>query len=383
MTSTTKKPLVYEVSIIRPLVIFLMVIYHAFCIYGKGWVELEGVAQNGFYRFLPNLISGFRIEMITLVGGYIYAYQSLELGRSYKFLPFVWKKVKRLLIPCFFFGTIYYMMFRFHPGVSTFHGAATRILSGVGHLWFLPLCFSCFVLIWMIDRLTIWLDSNTKITIPIELIILLFFFVLNIFRPFHLSGIWSRRAHFVVFFYGGYLLRKYRAAILNRFMKKGWIIFLTVFYFTLVTCRHFFLDQYVLSGVVSRSVGLQLLAFLRFLTPFTGLGALYLFVCSIVDRPNYEPRAWIVESSKVCYGVYVYHCFFLMALYYHTWFLDALWSKMGWGTIVTIPEWLASMSHPVFATSLLPWLVLAITLPASYYMTKLTLRTRFGRMLIG
>ena len=360
-----------------------MVIYHAFCIYGKGWVELEGVAQNGFYRFLPNLISGFRIEMITLVGGYIYAFQSLELGRTYKFFPFVWKKVKRLLIPCLFFGTIYYLLFRFRPGISTFHGASVRILQGVGHLWFLPLCFGCFVLIWFLDRLTIWLDSKTRFTIPVEALILLSFLALSIFRPFHLPGIWSRRAHFVVFFYGGYLLRKYRASILRVFMKKGWILLLTVLYFAIVTCRHFFLDKYVLSGVIPRGVGIQLYDTLRFLTPFIGLGALYLFVCSIVERPGFEPRPWIVESSKVCYGVYVYHCFFLMALYYHIWFFDAFWERMGWGAYVSIPEWLASMSHPVLATSLLPWLVLAITLPASYYMTKLTLRSRFGRMLIG
>ena len=34
---SVKKPLLYEISVIRPLVIFLLVVYHALCVFTGGW----------------------------------------------------------------------------------------------------------------------------------------------------------------------------------------------------------------------------------------------------------------------------------------------------------------------------------------------------------
>jgi len=71
--------LLYEVSIIRPLVIFLLVVYHSLCIYTGGWPVPQGLESNDFYWWLGHLISGFRIETIAFVGGYVFSYQCNEL----------------------------------------------------------------------------------------------------------------------------------------------------------------------------------------------------------------------------------------------------------------------------------------------------------------
>ena len=112
------KPLLTEVSIIRPLVIFLLVAYHALCPYTGGWTPPDGVEPNALYWWVGRLISGFRIETIAFVGGYVFCYQCRELGRRLPLHRFAWKKVRRLLIPSFLFGTLYYLLFRFNPAAA-------------------------------------------------------------------------------------------------------------------------------------------------------------------------------------------------------------------------------------------------------------------------
>ena len=81
-----KKKLLYEVSYIRPIVIFLLVVSHSFT---KIQVGPNG-AMNDYdlatgYLWLVRLIKGFRIETIALVAGYVFAYQSIDLKRKYEF----------------------------------------------------------------------------------------------------------------------------------------------------------------------------------------------------------------------------------------------------------------------------------------------------------
>ena len=105
-TDTPHKKLLYEVSIIRPIVIFLLVFLHSFSKVAAGGSRTNDYQLCTVYQWLSWLISGFRIETIALVAGYVFAYQSLDLKRSYRFIPFVWKKFKRLIIPMLVFGLV-------------------------------------------------------------------------------------------------------------------------------------------------------------------------------------------------------------------------------------------------------------------------------------
>ena len=71
----------------------------------------------------------------------MFCYQCVELGRRQGFIGFVWKKFKRLIIPCFVFGIVYYLLFRFNAARFTWRVAFWRVANGIGHLWFLPMLF--------------------------------------------------------------------------------------------------------------------------------------------------------------------------------------------------------------------------------------------------
>lgn len=90
-----------------------------------------------------------------------------------------------------------------------------------------------------------------------------------------------------------------------------------------------------------------------------GIMALYLTVCKTTTKEGYRPKQWVINASDNCYGVYVYHQFVLVFLYFFT------------------P--LVAVSHPL----LVPWIGLIIAFCVSLLFTKFTLKTRIGKNLIG
>ena len=339
------KKLLYEVSIIRPSVIFLLVVLHSFTRMSSGWeTQLIGV-----YKWLCCLIHGFRIETIALMAGYVFAYQSIDLERKYQLRPFVGKKFKRLIIPMLFFGIIYYFCFKFESenfGISDF---LVALLSGCGHLWFLPMLFWCFIAIWTID--------HYKLSSIYTLIALALLSMAPIPKmPFG----FARLPHFVFYVYLGYYLWTKRDYIFSKFLTRKWIFLLWSLYVFLVIILHTVIpDIESTAQMFLKVMRLGFLNLLKLLISCVGIIALYISVCYFCTNKNYVPKQWIVRASDNCYGIYVYHQFILVYLYYHT-SLDMEYNQL-----------------------IVPWVGLVVSLSISYIFTRLTLKTRIGRYLIG
>ncbi len=348
-TQQPKKKLLYEVSIIRPLVIFLLVLLHSFTKIAEGGGKTNDYQLVGFYQWFTWLISGFRIETIALVAGYVFSYQSHDLGRKYKFLPFLWKKFKRLIIPMIVFGLIYYFCFYFDKDTFTISSFLLKLFSGCGHLWFLPMLFWCFLAIWIIDhfKLSSWW-------------LLLFLAVLSIVPTPGLPLGFARLPHFVFYVYGGYFLWTKRDWLFEHCLTWKWIVALWLLYIALVVVSHAvmpspsdtmsFIEKF-LTLVERHAVDLFMAV--------CGIIALYLTVCSFTTKDGFKPKTWIILASDNCYGVYVYHQFILVWLYFYT--------------------SLVAVCHPL----VVPWIGFAFALTISLLLTKLTLKTKIGRLLIG
>jgi len=347
-----EKKLLYEVSIIRPLIIFLLVVLHSFTIYGGGWELPEGISGVPVYYWMCKLISGFRVETIALVAGYVFAFQSIDLGRKYEFKSFVWKKVKRLLLPMLFFGLIYYFLLKFDKSSFAWGGFVMSILSGPGHLWFLPMLFWCFISIWIIDRFrisSIWLlmllAAISIVPIPVTL-------------PFGLQ----RLTYFLFYCYAGYYLYANKARIVAKCQNIPFIVVLCVLYLGLLLVNFIVVvpsgwETYA-EGTM-RYVRIIASSCLKLLYSCCGIMALYLIVLRFSSVPGYKPSNLVLKSNSMCYGVYVYHQFILVFMYYHT----------------QLPVLVGSIA--------LPFVGFAITFVLSVLLTWLTLKTKFGRTLIG
>lgn len=70
----------------RPLAIVLIVAMHACTSFAGNWEPIPNVDMNiPAYSYIVDFIMGFALEAFALVSGYVYAFQSVELGHRYEF----------------------------------------------------------------------------------------------------------------------------------------------------------------------------------------------------------------------------------------------------------------------------------------------------------
>lgn len=346
-----KKKLLYEVSLIRPFVIFLLVVLHSFTKISAGGIRNNDYQLPDIYQWLCNFISGFRIETIALVAGYVFAYQSIVLKRKYDLQPFVVKKFKRLIIPMLFFGIFYYAMFLYTPSTFSISNFLLKLFSGCGHLWFLPMLFWCFLTIWIIDHFNL---SSWK-----TLVILALLAILPL--PFYRLPLgFARLPHFLFFVYGGYFLYEHRKYLLHYGLSLKSITSFWFVYVVLVIVRHTFIHtSFEISPLFSTRLWRPCFSSLDLLISCIGIIALYCTISRKTIKVSFVPKQWIIRASDYCYGVYVFHQFILVYLYHYT-------------SIV-----------PNVNPYVIPWIGLCTAFSVSWCLTKITLLTRFGRYLIG
>lgn len=348
MVETRK--LLYEVSYIRPIVIFLLVVSHSFTkIHNGAGSDVQDYELATGYLWLVRFIKGFRIETIALVAGYVFAYQVKDLKRKYLLWPFVKKKFFRLIIPMLFFGIIYYFCFFYNPALFTMKDFIVKIFSGCGHLWFLPMLFWCFIAIWFIDHYN--LSSFWLLFILAGISVIPYLGL-----PLGLNLL----PHFLFYVYAGYFLWEHHEVPM--FWSRNWttIVCAWIIYLIIVVLKSTLIpsiDHEI--PLEQRLFPMLLQGSMKLLSSCSGIMALYLTVVHFTQKDNFIPPAWVVELSKDCYGVYVFHQFILIWLYFHT------------------P--LVAVCPPL----LVPIVGFVIALTLSFFLTKVALKTRFGRFLIG
>lgn len=143
MADTTRQKL-QEVLLIRPILIVLLVVYHAFIIYAGGWSQPDGFVPHEGYAWIARFSYSFMLEMFVFISGYVWAYQRLELNRQISFGKLVQQKSKRLLLPSVVFSIVYLLCFEIE-GLTTppeFYMMCCREWDICG---FSRCCFGAFV----------------------------------------------------------------------------------------------------------------------------------------------------------------------------------------------------------------------------------------------
>ena len=336
-----QKKLLYEVSYIRPIVIFLLVFMHSFSHIGDILIDNNSITLIEPYKWIVDLIRGFRIETIAFVAGYVFSYQSNDKNKKTHFGAFVIKKFKRLIVPMLFFSTIYYFCFTTIDDFNTID-FFIRICSGCGHLWFLSMLFWCFISIWIIDhyKLHSW-----------GLLILLA--GLSLAPSMSIPFGFSRLPHFIFYVYAGYYLWLKKDLVLHWFRSKSSIVLLVLVYIAFVIAEHsFIVDTGGLWNYLFRHT-------LMLIKSCVGIIALYTIIYRFTHMENFRPSRIVIEANNLCYGVYVFHQFILVYLYQYTNF------------------------YSVFGDIFTPWVAFLMIVSLSILMANLALKTKLGRLLIG
>ena len=232
----TKKGILQDVVVIRDILVVLLVFYHAFAIFSGGWEPVEGYPSIPFYWWLDKLSYSFLLELFVFISGFLFGYQVRVKGMGkLKAKDLLLKKFQRLILPCIVFSLLYIVVFLNikQPLLNTFYD----VLNGVGHMWFLPMLFWCFVGIWIIEKLRL----HPKLVIPLLVVAALLSFSPIPFRI-------GKAMYYLLFFYIGYYLQKQVVSLDCLYTKR------MAFFTMLCFCVPFFLltyfKEYILNEIV-------------------------------------------------------------------------------------------------------------------------------------
>lgn len=310
------------------------------------YLTINRLAIGGGYGLIADITYSFMLEAFVFISGYLFGYQISK--RGLKFDKIIYGKFQRLIVPSIIFSIIYLLIFS--PSTFyTYKHLINSVISGAGHMWFLPMLFWCFLFTIIIERLHMP-------TIPIGIIIVISSSVLSINLPFRISN----AIYYMIFFWGGYIIMRnninYTRIVSPKYIVLFFIVYCITFGISLIASSSIFnycnTHDIVWLGNIYVKV-------IRLIYSSCGLFACFLLFKYLVDIKQLKIPQILLSISKYCFGIYLLQQFLLKYFYYHTNLPDEI------GVVI------------------LPWGAFFITLGLCLVSTHYILKTRIGRLLIG
>ena len=344
-----------DVVAIRLSLIFLLVVYHALCIFTGAWDSpYTPTVSIPSYDWLGTLIHLSQLEAMVFISGLLLGYYASKKSNALTFNSCVVKKAKRILLPCLLFGIIYYVMF--YDLQASWYNIIWKLLNGCGHLWFLPMIFWCFVLVYLIKITPPIRQISDNKKYKLILFVALCFSVVNPFMFVPLG--FGRAFDFFIYFFLGYCIQTKRLSLPA--VKRS-NISIAIMLFAISFLLFMAIRTYVQVGdSIMEKASMQILKNICHTT--NALSAIYL-IYSFANKQSVlhflSNKPILITLSGYCYGVYIYQQFILKILYYQTqlpFVVNVYW---------------------------LPWIATVATLVLSLLLCNFTLKTKIGRFLIG
>ena len=339
-----------EISLIRPVLILLLVLFHSFAPWTGSWKLFSGFEQNKVYWWIGQFAYSFMLPTFTFISGYIWAFQRETLNRKDSLLHLCRKKFMRLYIPSIVFSFFYVILYKFPPPTQVsdiWFDYILSILNGTGHMWFLPMLFWCFIL------------CQLLLMIPNALFRIIIVLLLALFNVISLPLQMKQSCFYLIYFYLGYELWIFKGEVkkftTKQYVSCMWILFI-IFFVVLINVKEYFHEYFCNIHGFFKLFGVGIVNLCHIVYSFLGIMAMYItavFYTNDKTLPKY-----IYEIGTLCFGVYLYQQFILQYLYYYT----------------NLPI--------LIGNEMLPWIGFAITLLCSVFLSYITRKTKFGRKLI-
>lgn len=225
------------------------------------------------------------------------------------------------------------------------------LIEGVGHLWFLPMLFWCFVAGYPLMKF--------KMNDTVVLFGLLCLSVISWIVPLPLRM--GSSSYYLFFFYLGFFIYKRKDKIAD--MKGYTLAIISLLYITT-----FLVTQICINGL---SIAHDSPLLMKAIVPsvkkigiisYSLFGILTFYTLTLkLQRMQKDKQlsSFVLYANSICFGVYIYQQFILQILYYHT----------------NFPK--------IVGPYCLPWLGFIIALTLSVILAHFTIKTKIGKSLIG
>jgi len=230
MEISKKQGYLNNISLLRTFAILIVVLGHSMIVYQYNWGIYIPVVKSSFFNALKTYIDTFQMPLFIFISGYMYYYCRKECGKYNKFSKFSFDKIKRLIVPYICVAFIYVLPIRIMTNYKGYYGNNTfqiiykYILTGldVGHLWYLLAIFEIFIVFYLFEA------TIDKIGIPASFIIIACADIISYKFP-HVFQI-SSSIHYFMFFYLGYLIRRYEKTFEAPFKGKNNIVIIVALF---------------------------------------------------------------------------------------------------------------------------------------------------------
>lgn len=289
-----------EIGIMRAFLILSIVLGHTFAIYSgfsASWIRPEAIRDVTAYHWLNWIFIAFSLQSFVFISGYLMAYS--ESLTKIKPKVFIKKKFVRLILPLLFFGICYSLWIDGKSSKELIDwGGVIYVLSGPGHLWFLPTLFLCFI-----GAIIIIKNCKWRI-LPTIILCIASLFVPDVLRL-------SQFCFYLIFFMTGYLIYFHREKVLN--MRNT---YLTIFWWVLaifVALKIFFKSHIIPHQTIFLWVNNIVLGILGSVLLLNLCHKLTKYKCIV-----------LIGTWNGFFGVYLFHQFILRYLIYKTEFLYSM-----------------------------------------------------------
>lgn len=351
MINTNKKRNLDEVSLIRPILIVLLVLYHAFAPWCGAWESFEGFEDNQIYWWIGQFAYSFMLPAFCFVSGYVWSFQRESLEKKEDIKKLIVNKFKRLYIPCFLFSILYLLVVGEISGINRVNiiNSLLGCFNGQGHLWFLPMLFWCFIFSWLL--------LNYMKSVKHSMIIVFFLSYLGFVKlPFQM-GI---ALYYLLYFFLGYQFWINKSKITTKVNHIGvswiWILFVTVFIIAMLALNKYIYPIYENANTYLKILLLCLTTSIRILYSIVGIFAIYISAVRFTSK--HELPYWVYTIGSCCMGIYIFQQFILKILYY----------KCNWINI--------------FDSDYIPWIAFSLSIVFSSGLTWVLRKTLVGKKVL-
>lgn len=230
MENKREKGYLNNISLLRTFAILIVVLGHSMIVYQYNWGIYTPAVSSSFFNALKTYIDVFQMPLFIFISGYMFYYCRKECGKYKKLSIFSFDKIKRLLIPYICVAVLYVVPIRVmtdykgYNGNNTFEIIYKYIMTALdaGHLWYLIVIFEIFIVFYLFE------STINKIGVPASLIIIASASIISFKFPdvFQIS----KSIHYFLFFYLGYIIRKYERSFKIEFKgKKNTLLIITLF----------------------------------------------------------------------------------------------------------------------------------------------------------
>ena len=300
----------------RPILLVLLVSYHAFAPFCGAWEIPSGVESNEFYKWLARLNYAFLLEGFIFLSGYVFVMQIVEKNKFNSINQIAVNKFHHLIIPCWIFGTAYYLIFTRPAEIQI--GGIVSILYGIGHLWYLPCLFWCSCIVYFLIKK----GYNEKLT-------LLVLAALMLGSIIYIPMQFNRAMYYMFFFYMGGMFWKYKDK-LRTYANVKYITSLTILFAALLVTVNIYIE-YTTKALVDADTLYKLMLMLskvlaKAILATVGISTLYLAASLYME--DHTLNKTVMTIGTMGYGVYIFHQFVLKYLYYNIPFPEQLGTTM-------------------------------------------------------